>query len=154
MDNSSSKVKLAAEVVQSFMVISKKLVSFTQQNASSLGLTIQQMGIINTIYTTPSATLKAVTEKLQMSKSTVSVNVEELVKAELITRKTSENDRREINLTLTPEGLNLAQKSCQNASSYKAMQSALENISAEKIQGLLETHQELLANLQEYNMSI
>ncbi|WP_088188211.1 MarR family winged helix-turn-helix transcriptional regulator [Desulfosporosinus sp. FKA] len=154
MENFSDKVKLAAEVVQSFMVISKKLVSFTQQNASSLGLTIQQMGIINTIYSTPSATLKVVTEKLQMSKSTVSVNVEELVKAELITRKTSENDRREINLTLTPEGLKLAQKSCQNASSYKAMVSALENISAEKIQDLLETHHELVAKLQEYDISI
>ncbi|AFM40057.1 transcriptional regulator [Desulfosporosinus acidiphilus SJ4] len=154
MDYSNKNVKLAAEVVQSFMTISKTLVRFTQQNASSLGLTVQQMGIINTIYSTPSATLKAITEKLQMSKSTVSVNVDELVKAELIERKISEEDRREINLTLTAKGVTLAQKSCQNASSYKAMMSALEDISEEKIQELMKTHNELLANLRRCNLPV
>lgn len=150
MDYSDKKVKIAAEVVQSFMTISKTLVKFTQQNASSLGLTVQQMGILNTIYSSPNITLKEITEKLQLSKSTVSINVDDLVNAQLIERKTSEEDRREINLKITTAGKELAKKSCQNASSYKAMMSALETISEEKIQGLLESHKQLLANLQAF----
>ncbi|WP_407312885.1 MarR family winged helix-turn-helix transcriptional regulator [Desulfosporosinus sp. SB140] len=152
MDYSDKKVKLAAEVVQSFMTISKTIVKFTQQNASSLGLTVQQMGILNTIFSSPSITLKEITEKLQLSKSTVSVNVDDLVNAKLIERKTSAEDRREINLKLTTEGERLARKSCQNASSYKAMMSAIEAISEEKIQSLLETHDQLLKNLRKFDV--
>jgi len=63
MDCAGNKVKLAGEVVQSFMSVSKTLVKFTQQNASSLGLSIQQMGILNTIYAAPNITLKEITEK-------------------------------------------------------------------------------------------
>jgi MarR family transcriptional regulator, organic hydroperoxide resistance regulator len=154
MEYADKKVKEAGQVVQSFMTISRTLVRFTQLNASSLGLTVQQMGIVNTIYASPRITLKEVTEKLQLSKSTVSVNVDELVKLKLIERKTSEEDRREINLELTSEGKMLAQKSCENASSYKAMLSVLEVISDEKIQLLMEIHQELLDNLTKYELSL
>ncbi|MDQ7094840.1 MarR family transcriptional regulator [Desulfosporosinus sp. PR] len=149
MDYSDKKVEIAAEVVQSFMTISKVLVKYTQQNATSLGLTLQQMGILNTIYSSPGITLKEITEKLQLSKSTVSVNVDDLVNAKLVERKTSAEDRREINLNLTAEGEELARKSCRNASSYKAMMSALATIPEEKIHWLLETHGQLLKNLQE-----
>ena len=148
MDYADKKVKLASEVVQSFVMISKTLTKFTQQNAASIGLTIQQMGILNIIYSSPNTTLKKITEKLQFPKSTVSVCVDELVHLELVERKTSEEDRREINLKLTTAGEILARKSCQNASSYKAMRSVLENISEEKIESLLLMHHELLMHLQ------
>jgi len=148
MDYADKKVQLASEVVQSFVMISKTLTKFTQQNAASIGLTIQQMGILNIIYSSPNTTLKKITEKLQFSKSTVSVCVDELVHLELVERKTCEEDRREINLKLTTAGEILARKSCQNASSYKAMMSVLENISEEKIESLLLIHHELLMHLQ------
>jgi len=152
MDYSNRNVKLAAKVVQSFVAVNKILAKFTQQNAKSLGLKVLQMGILNTLYSSPEITLKEVAEKLQLSKSTVSVNVDDLVNAGLINRKTSEEDRREINLKLTFEGETLARKSCQNASSYKAMSSALEKISEEKVQCLLDTHKELLILLQKYEL--
>lgn len=50
MDYNDLKVKQAAKVVQSFMTISKILAKFTQQNAERLGLTLQQLGVLNTIY--------------------------------------------------------------------------------------------------------
>ena len=71
--------KQAGEVVQSFVTINKEIIKFTHQNASSLGLTVQQMGILNTIYALPNVTLKEISERLSVPKSTVSVNVDELV---------------------------------------------------------------------------
>ena len=143
-----NKVKRAAEVVQSFMTISKTLTRFTKQNAARLGLTLQQMGILNTIYSSPGITLKEITGKLQLSKSSVSINVDDLVNLGLVERKTSEEDRREIHLQLTTTGQELSKKSCQNPLSYKAMILALEKISEEDIQFLLRIHNELLSNLQ------
>ncbi|TGE32169.1 MarR family winged helix-turn-helix transcriptional regulator [Desulfosporosinus sp. Sb-LF] len=149
MDYNNDKVKRAAEVVQSFVTISKTLTKFALQNAVSLGLTLQQMGILNTIYSSPEITLKDITEKLQLSKSTVSVNVDGLVNSGLVERKTSEVDRREIQLTLTTTGKELSRRSVQNPLSYQAMISALEKLSEEDIQILLRTHKELLSHLQD-----
>jgi Transcriptional regulators len=149
MNYSDEKVKIAGEVVQSFMKISRTLTKFTQKNALSLGLTLQQMGILNTVYSSPDITLKKTSERLQCSKSTVSVNVDDLVNLGLIERQTSEDDRREIKLRVTSTGKELAKKSCQNALSYRAMLSALEKISEDDIQFLLNTHNQLLIHLQE-----
>jgi MarR family transcriptional regulator, organic hydroperoxide resistance regulator len=144
MDYNDFKVKQAAEVVQSFMMVSKTLVKFTQQNAESLGFTLQQLGILNTIYTSPLITLKEITEKLLIPKSTASVNVDELVNLGLVKRKVSEYDRREINLILTAKGKEISKKSSQTPASYIAMISALEKISTEDIHTLLCIHKELL----------
>lgn len=143
MDYNDLKVKKAAEVVQSFMVISKTLAKFTQQNAESLGLTLHQLGILNTIYSSPLITLKEITEKLLIPKSTASVSVDELVNLGLVERKASEEDRREIKLNLTDQGKEISKKSIQTPASYNAMISALEKISAEDIDTLLRIHKEL-----------
>lgn len=143
MDYNNFKVKQAGEVVQSFMMISKTLAKYTQQNAENLGLTLQQLGILNTIYFSPSITLKEITEKLLIPKSTASVGVEELVNLGLVERKSSEEDRREINLILTDKGKEISKKSIQTPSSYIAMISALEKISKEDADTLLRIHKEL-----------
>lgn len=143
MDYNDFKVKQAAEVVQSFMMISKTLVKYTQQNADNLGLTLQQMGVLNTIYSSPLITLKEITEKLLIPKSTASVSVEELVNLGLAERKSSEEDRRVINLILTDKGKEMSKKSIQTPISYIAMISALEKISTDDIDTLLRIHKEL-----------
>lgn len=144
MDYKDFKVKQAAEVVQSFMMISKTLAKFTQQNAENLGLTLQQLGILNTIYSSPLINLKEITEKLLIPKSTASVNVDELVNLGLVERKASEDDRREINLVLTAKGGKMSRKSAETPTSYIAMISALEKVSTEDIEKLLYIHKELL----------
>ena len=154
MDYNDNKVKRAAEVVQSFVTISKTLTKFTKQNAASLGLTLQQMGILNTIYASPDITLTEITEKLQLSKSTVSINVEDLVNLGFVERKPSAEDRREIYLRLTTAGQELSKKSCQNAPSYRAMMFALEKLSEENTQFLLQIHNRLLNDLQNWKETI
>ena len=143
MDYNDIKVKQAAEVVQSFMMISKTLARFTQQNAEGLGVTLPQLGILNTIYSSPAITLKALTEKMLIPKSSACVNVDELVKLSLVQRKVSENDRREVNLTLTAAGIEISKKSIQMPTSYIAMMAALEKMPMEDIQALLRIHKEL-----------
>lgn len=143
MDYNDLKVKQAAEVVQSFMKISKTLAKYTQQNANSLGLTLQQLGVLNTIYSSPLITLKEITEKLFIPKSSASVCVEELVNLGLIERKSSEEDRRQINMILTDKGMEISKKSIQTPSSYIAMVSALEKIPKDDVDTLLRIHKEL-----------
>jgi DNA-binding MarR family transcriptional regulator len=143
MDYNDFKVKQASEVVQSFMMISKTLAKHTQKNAESLGLTLQQLGVLNTIYSSPSISLKEITEKLSIPKSTASVSVEELVNLGLVERKASEEDRRQINLISTDKGKEISRKSIENPASYIAMISALEKISTEDIETLLCIHKEL-----------
>lgn len=147
MDYSDFKVKQAGEIVQSFMDISKVLTKLTSKNAESLGLTLLQMGILNLISASPEITLKEITDKLNISKSTVSINVDNLVNLELIDRKVIEEDRREIHLTSTPKGKALSKKSSENASSYKAMIFALDKIPKEDIDVLIRTHKEILQYL-------
>ena len=147
MDYNDPKVKVAGELVQSFMSVSKILTKFTAINAESLGLTILQMGILNTINSHPYMTLKEITNKLSIPKSTVSVNVDTLVNLKLIERKTNEENRREINLTILPKGKEVSIKSSQNAFSYKAMLSALEAFTEDEINFLINTHGKLLRQL-------
>jgi DNA-binding MarR family transcriptional regulator len=149
MDYNDPKVKQAGEVVQSFMAISGALARLASQNADSLGLTLQQMGILNIVSAFPEITLKEITDKLNLPKSTVSVNVDSLVNLELIDRNILKEDRREIHLTSTSKGKELSKKSSQNAISYRAMIIALEKMPEEDVQALIRIHKELLNHLRD-----
>lgn len=142
--------KQAGEVVQSFATINKEIIKFTHQNASSFGLTVQQMGILNTIYAIPNITLKEISERLSVPKSTVSVNVDELVNLEFIERKQSDEDRREIKLKVTNQGQEASKKSIENSTSYKAMELALQQLQEDDVQTLLRIHKDLLISLQQF----
>ncbi|MGH0599418.1 MarR family winged helix-turn-helix transcriptional regulator [Bacillus mycoides] len=143
-------IKQASEIVHSFVKINKEIIKFTHQNASTLELTVQQMGILNSIYATPNTTLKDISERLSVPKSTMSVNVDELVNLGLIERKQSHEDRREIQLKVTTKGQEISKRSIENSTSYKAMELALEQLSEEDIQTLLRIHNDLLNSLQHF----
>ncbi|MFB8426931.1 MarR family winged helix-turn-helix transcriptional regulator [Priestia megaterium] len=151
MEFSNLDLKQAGEIVQSFISVNKAIIKFTQDNASSLGLTVQQMGVLNWISSNPGSTLKAVTEQLDIPKSTVSVSIDGLVNLGLVEREQSKENRREVNLKVTIKGSNISQKSIKNASSYKAVASALEKFSKEDIDSLLHMHKSLLSSLKEIN---
>ncbi|MBH0347233.1 MarR family transcriptional regulator [Bacillus thuringiensis serovar muju] len=142
--------KQVGEVVQSFVTINKEIIKFTHQNASSLGLTVQQMGILNTIYAIPNITLKDISERLSIPKSTVSVNVDDLVNLEFIERKQSDEDRREIKLKVTPKGQETSKKSIENSTSYKAMSLALQQLQEDDVQTLLRIHKTLLTSIKQF----
>ncbi len=151
MEFSNLDLKQAGEIVQSFISVNKAIIKFTQDNASSLGLKVQQMGVLNWISSNPGSTLKAVTEQLDIPKSTVSVSIDGLVNLGLVEREQSKENRREVNLKVTIKGRDISQKSIKNASSYKAVASALEKFSKEDIDSLLHMHKSLLSSLKEIN---
>ncbi len=109
------------------------------------------MGILNTIYVIPNITLKSISERLSVPKSTVSVNVDELVNLGLIEREPSSEDRREKKLKVTTKGQKTSKKSIENSTSYKAMSLALEQLQETEIQTLLRIHKNLLNSLQQFN---
>lgn len=147
MNYNDVKTKKAMEVVQSFMMITKTLSKFTQKNSERFNLTLHQLGILNTINSCTKVTLKEITEKLMIPKSTASINVDELVKKELVNRSLSEKDRREIQLSLTNKGKEISQKSIETPLAYMAMMEALEKIPKEYIENMIKSHEEILKNL-------
>ena len=108
------------------------------------------MGILNTIYALPNVTLKEISERLSVPKSTVSVNVDELVNLQFIERKQSDEDRREIKLKVTNQGQEASKKSIENSTSYKAMELALQQLQVDDVQTLLRIHKDLLISLQQF----
>ncbi|HDX9672528.1 TPA: MarR family transcriptional regulator [Bacillus cereus] len=150
MNLKNDSFKQAGEVLQSFVTINKEIIKFTHQNASSLGLTVQQMGILNTIYAIPNITLKEISERLSIPKSTVSVNVDDLVNLEFIERKQSDEDRREIKLKVIPKGQEASKKSIENSTSYKAMSLALQQLQEDDVQTLLRIHKTLLTSIKQF----
>ncbi|NBD26365.1 MarR family winged helix-turn-helix transcriptional regulator [Paenibacillus glycinis] len=152
MDYTDPKVEQAIEVLQSFMAVTRTASDFTRRNAESLGLTMQGMAVVNTLYRAPGLTLKELTERLHASKSTLSVSVEGLVQAGIAERQQAEGNRREINVKLTPEGEALAKRSIRQAYSYRAMTAALETVDCEQIQALLAAHKQILEGLHRFDI--
>ncbi|TBL72701.1 MarR family winged helix-turn-helix transcriptional regulator [Paenibacillus thalictri] len=144
------RYKQAAEVVQSFLAINSAIGKLVQRNAASLGLTLHQMAIVNTLAPVPNLTLKELAERLTTAKSTVSVNVDELVQAGLIVRVTSEQDRREIKLSLSEAGREKSRQSTENAYSYRAMDAVLTRMSADEVARVLDTNRQILAELENH----
>ncbi|MEB2294449.1 MarR family winged helix-turn-helix transcriptional regulator [Priestia megaterium] len=85
------------------------------------------IGILNWIFSNPGSTLKAVTKQLDIPKNTVCVSIDGLVE-----RKQSTEKRREVHLKVTTKGKDVSQRLIKNASSYKAMAKALENLSKKR----------------------
>jgi MarR family transcriptional regulator, organic hydroperoxide resistance regulator len=96
------------------------------------------MRILNTIYAVPNTTLKSISERLSVPKSTVSINVDKLVNLGLIKQEPSLEDRREIKLKVTTKGQETSKKSIANSTSYKTMSLALEKLQETEVQTLLQ----------------
>ena len=78
------------------------------------------------------------------------MNVDELVNLQLIERKQSDEDRREIKLKVTNQGQEASKKSIENSTSYKAMELALQQLQEDDVQTLLRIHKDLLISLQQF----
>ncbi|WP_433750910.1 MarR family winged helix-turn-helix transcriptional regulator [Falsibacillus pallidus] len=147
MLNESKDYQKAAQLVMSFSEIARMSSKFTQQNAESLGISLPQLGIINTLISSKGMSQKELGEKLHISKSTISVNIEKLVQMGLIIRMEAEEDRREVILQLTEKGKDISRTSAQNAYSYRAMLKAGEEIGMDKVDLLLELHEQIREKL-------
>lgn len=135
------------EVYQSFFAISRQLKKLAHQSAAKLGLTVHQIGILNSIQGHPGQTQKEITERLVFAKSRVSIHIDVLAEKGLVTRRVSEQDRRETRLYITPEGEVLCQKYNEEAYAYKLLGTALEAFNGDEIRSLLRMNRQLLSHL-------
>lgn len=136
-----------SEVYHSFFAVSRQLKKLAHQSAAKLGLTVHQIGILNSIQDNPGQSQKEVTERLVFAKSRVSTQIDALAEKNLVTRVISEQDRRETKLYITPAGEELCKRYNEEAFSYKVLGSALEQFSGEEIDTLLRMNRQLLDKL-------
>ncbi|SET34545.1 MarR family winged helix-turn-helix transcriptional regulator [Paenibacillus sp. NFR01] len=142
------------EIHNHFFAIARQLKRLAHQSAGAFGLTVHQIGILNSVVKHPGQTQKEITERLVFAKSRVSLHIEALVDKGLVTRSVSEVDRRETRLFITPAGKALSERYNEEAFSYKMLGSALERFNDEEVRSLARLNKELLAHLTQMHTSM
>ncbi|GLX66445.1 MarR family winged helix-turn-helix transcriptional regulator [Paenibacillus glycanilyticus] len=137
----------AMDIYHSFFKITRQLKKLAFHSAAHLGLTVHQINILESVRLNPGQKQKELTERLVFAKSRVSVHIDSLVEKGLVIREPSEQDRREIQLFITPGGEELCRQYNLEAASYKALSHALEQLQQEEIDKLRELHQRILTHL-------
>ncbi|AIQ41251.1 MarR family winged helix-turn-helix transcriptional regulator [Paenibacillus sp. FSL R7-0297] len=135
------------EVYHSLLAVARQLRKLAHQSAADLGLTVHQIGILNSLLKHPGQSQKEITERLVFAKSRVSLHIDVLAEKELVTRTASEADRRETRLNLTPAGEALCRQYNEDAYSYQMLGAALDHFSGEEVQSLIQMHSQLLEQL-------
>ncbi|MEH6936427.1 MarR family transcriptional regulator [Bacillus sp. JJ664] len=142
-------LKEAGEIMKAIVSVNNALIPFTKNISMKLNITAPQLEILSVIQYHGASTLKSVVEQLSLPKSTVSVNVEQLVQQGLIERKQSTEDRREVQLTTTVKGSKIAQQAVVENNAYDVIMQTVEDISNDDLKKLLEFHEKLLNLLKE-----
>lgn len=138
------------EVYHSLLAAARQLRKLAHQSAADLGLTVHQIGILNSLLKYPGQSQKEITERLVFAKSRVSLHIDALVEKGLVTRTPSEVDRRETKLDLTAAGEALCSQYNEDAYTYKMLGAALDHFSGEEVQSLIRMHTKLLAELAQH----
>ncbi|MGE7185026.1 MarR family winged helix-turn-helix transcriptional regulator [Peribacillus sp. NPDC006672] len=131
----------SVQLLRSFSNVQKNIMRFVQKTAAENGLTVPQYSILMTISPHKEITQKIVGEKTFLPKSTLSQAVDGLVRGGMLQREHVEGNRREIQLSITEKGKNsLKMIHFQEGSIHQIFQSAIELLSEEQFEELLETH--------------
>ncbi|EPA5250374.1 MarR family winged helix-turn-helix transcriptional regulator, partial [Listeria monocytogenes] len=102
-------------------------------------LTIQQLAMINVIYSTPGISVADLTKRLIITGSSAAANVDGLISLGLVVKlnKTIPNDSMDLTLKLSKKGEDLSKRSTANAFMYKAMMKVFENLTENEIEELI-----------------
>ncbi|MDW7614990.1 MarR family winged helix-turn-helix transcriptional regulator [Peribacillus simplex] len=140
MENEKQIIR-SVQLLRSFWNVQKNIMRFVQKTAAENDLTVPQYSILMTISPHKETTQKIVGEKTYLPKSTLSQAVDGLVRAGMLQREHVEGNRREIQLSITEKGeKSLKMIHFQEGSIHQIFQSAIELLSEEQYEDLLETH--------------
>lgn len=142
-----SDLQQAIDLTNSFVSIARQLKKISIQTATKLGITFQQLIILNSIRNNEGLTQKDLTERLRTAKSRVSLSIDELEKKNYVKRETSANDRRETQLFLTPDGIRLCQRYREESEAYKSLANSLEQFSEDELNILIDMQKKILTDL-------
>jgi DNA-binding MarR family transcriptional regulator len=95
--------KQADEIIEIFRSIKKTSSSKFEKSAKKYGFTAPQLGVIFHLHMVPSITLQALSEHMNLTKSTVSGIVDRLEKQGVVTREIPKDNRRIVKLSITEE---------------------------------------------------
>ncbi len=98
------------------------------------GLTNVQRNCLRFIYCHKNPSAKEVAEGLQISNAAVTKLIDRLEKKRLVVRKFSQNDRRQIILELTPEGLKIYEQ--ERESLLQSLQEIINRLDPETLKNL------------------
>lgn len=105
MDNNASQT--ADEIVVLLRTIKMNLKRFMPENLSEYNFTVPQVMVMHQVFLNPNITMTELSNRVILSKSTVSGIVDRLVKQGAIVRERDPEDRRNIKLSLGYKMLNL-----------------------------------------------
>lgn len=142
-----SELQQAIDLMHSVVSIARQLKKLSFQTATKLGVTVQQLIILNSIRNNEGQTQKELTERLLSAKSRVSLSIDELEKKNYVKRETSAVDRRETQLFLTPDGELLCKRYREESAAYKLLANSLKKFSQEEIDDLFRMQKQLLTDL-------
>ena len=95
--------KQADEIIEIFKSIKKATSSKFEKSAKKYGFTAPQLGVIFYLHVMPSITLQALSEHMNLTKSTVSGIVDRLEKQGVVTREIPKDNRRIVKLSISEE---------------------------------------------------
>jgi len=129
------------KVASSFRQINNLYFSLLQSNSESSDITVMQFYVLSALAEQPDLSLGELAEMLYTGSSTISGVVDRLVKAGLVTRERSVNDRRILFTRLTSLGRD---KKKEMKKKFLDRLAGIADLSSEKIDQLLMIHQEIL----------
>ena len=95
--------KQANEIIEIFRSIKKASSCKFEKSAKKYGFTAPQLGVIFHLHMMPSITLQALSEHMNLTKSTVSGIIDRLEKQGVVTREIPKDNRRIVELSITEE---------------------------------------------------
>ena len=95
--------KQADEIIEIFKSIRKAIGCKSEKSAKKYGFTTSQIGVIFHLHMMPSITLQALSEHMNLTKSTVSGIIDRLEKQGVVTREIPKDNRRIVMLSISEE---------------------------------------------------
>jgi len=98
-----SLIEYSNKIIDHLNSIHKNLKELITDNSKKKDFTVPQILLMHELYHYPNITLNELSDRLNLSKSTVSGIIKRLVQQDIVTRTIPEENRRIVNLSLSPE---------------------------------------------------
>lgn len=134
-------VKQSEELTFLFRSIIKNFRQYVQNQVCGFGYTVPQFQLLKELYLHPDITLKELSERLSLAKSTVSGIVDRLEAQGAVIRTRVEEDRRTVRIALAPETLKL--KESLQAIKNNYMAGMLSELEPEEVEQILESFRKI-----------
>lgn len=102
--------KQAEQITILLKSIIKKFHRYVMEQISVYGLTVPQMLLLNEVYNNPDISVRELSEKLDLAKSTVCGIVDRLERQGAVIRVRDESDRRVVKIKLAPNTPDIREK--------------------------------------------